>query len=223
METFLEYQVRKGHGHSDFDSDEDLNPWDEYNKSNSVSYLERKIQDQFSLYPEINLSAKIPYLDRQEGKAEKENPQFILQKQVKREYLKQMALVVNPSDIKMDEEAKIFKRYLRMSKKLAYSIKTQKQQKNMEPLFSRADYSEFDHFHFKQSIAMDLDVFEDHCNFDVESLDSESIRKKVKVELLHDMLAKKPHYARFFTELEDELTDTGFLAQGMLQKQMMQQ
>ena len=133
-----------------------------------------------------------------------------------------MALVINSNDIKMDQEAKIFKRYLRLSKKLAYSIKTQKQVKNMEPLFSRADYSEFDHFHFKQSIAMDLDVFEDHCNFDVDSLESESIRKKIKLELLQDMLTKKPHYARFFTELEDELAEAGFMAQGMLQKQMMQ-
>ena len=119
--------MRKGHGHSDFDSDEDQNPWDEYNKSNTVSYLERKIQDQFSQYPGINLNAKIPYLDRQENKTEKENPQTILQKQVKREYLKQMALVINSNEIKMDQEAKIFKRYLKMSKKLAYSIKTEKQ------------------------------------------------------------------------------------------------
>ena len=67
---------------------------------------------------------------------------------------------------------------------------------------------------------MDLDVFEDHCNFDVESLDSEKIQGRIKVELLHDMLKKKPHYARFFTELEEEL-DSGVKSQGMVQKQMM--
>jgi len=33
----------KGHGHSDFDSDEDKNPFEEYNKSDQVTFLEKKI------------------------------------------------------------------------------------------------------------------------------------------------------------------------------------
>ena len=74
METFLEYQVRKGHAHSDFDSDEDANPWDEYNNSTKVSYLDKKVHDQFSVYPSLNINPKIPWLDRQENKVEKEDP-----------------------------------------------------------------------------------------------------------------------------------------------------
>ena len=126
VETFLEYQVRKGHGHSDFDSDEDPNPWDEYNNSTKVSYLDKKVQDQFSVYPSLNINPKIPWLDRQENKVEKEDPQTILNKQVKRHYLKTMAQVMAPNEVKMDQEAKIYKRYLKLPKKLAYSIKTQK-------------------------------------------------------------------------------------------------
>ena len=86
----------------------------------------------------------------------------------------------------------------------------------MEPLFSRVDYNEFDHFNFKQAIACDVETFEAYSKFDIDSLESESVLKQIKVDLLKDMLTQKPHYARFFTELEDELIDAGFLAHGKL-------
>ena len=41
----------------------------------------------------------------------------------------------------------------------------------------------------------------------MESLESECIRKQIKMSLLDEMLRKKPHYAKFFTELEDEMED----------------
>ena len=53
----------------------------------------------------------------------------------------------------------------------------------------------------------DIEIFNKHSNFDVESLDSEAIRKQIKISLLQEMLKKKPHYAKYFTELEEEMDD----------------
>ena len=53
----------------------------------------------------------------------------------------------------------------------------------------------------------DLEIFQKHANFDVESLDTEVIRKQIKIDLLQQMLAVKPHYAKHFTELEEEIED----------------
>lgn len=53
----------------------------------------------------------------------------------------------------------------------------------------------------------DLEVFKNYASFDVESLDSEAIRKQLKMDILKQMLASKPHYAKHFTELEDEMDD----------------
>lgn len=50
-------------------------------------------------------------------------------------------------------------------------------------------------------------MFNKHANFDVESLDSEVIRKEIRISLLQEMLRKKPHYAKHFTELEEDLNE----------------
>ena len=56
----------------------------------------------------------------------------------------------------------------------------------------------------------DIEIFNKHSNFDVESLDSEAIRKQIKISLLQEMLKKKPHYAKYFTELEEDIGDDQF-------------
>ena len=44
-----------GHPHSDFDSDRDGDPWDEYNKIDTFTSLESKIKKKLNQYPHIDL------------------------------------------------------------------------------------------------------------------------------------------------------------------------
>lgn len=74
-------------------------------------------------------------------------------------------------------------------------------------MYRRADYSEFNYCNNKRVLEDDFEVFNKHSSFDVESLDSEKLRNQIKISLLQEMLRKKPHYAKYFTELEDEMDD----------------
>lgn len=76
----------------------------------------------------------------------------------------------------MGDEVKLFQRYLRLNKKLAYSKNWDKQSKIIDPLYSRSCYADFDSRYSKDVLQDDFEIFEKHANFDVESLDSEAIR-----------------------------------------------
>ena len=78
LDVFVQFQLRRGHGHSDFDSDEDKNPWDEFNKTDTFTYLENKIAKKLHQYPEIELHSKIPWVDKDESGKKKEDPPTIL-------------------------------------------------------------------------------------------------------------------------------------------------
>ena len=66
-----------GHPHSDFDSDREGDPWDEYNKIDTFTSLETKIKKKLNQYPHIDLQSYIPYLNdnHHEKKSKKEDPQ----------------------------------------------------------------------------------------------------------------------------------------------------
>ena len=55
-----------------------------------------------------------------------------------------MAQIHRCQQINMNDEVKLFKRYLRLNKKLALSKNWDKQRRIVEPIFGRADYAEFD-------------------------------------------------------------------------------
>ena len=118
-----------------------------------------------------------------------------------------MSLLLNNNQIKMTEEVKLFQRYLRLNKKLAFSKNWDKQKRIVDSTYGRDDYGVFDYINSKEILKDDFEVFNTYSNFDVESLESECIRKQIKMSLLDEMLKKKPHYAKFFTELEDEMED----------------
>ena len=45
----------------------------------------------------------------------------------------------------MNDEVKIFKRYLRLNKKLAYTKNWDKSKKIVDPTYKRSDYSDFNY------------------------------------------------------------------------------
>ena len=77
----------------------------------------------------------------------------------------------------MKDEVKIFQRYLRLNKKLAFSKNWDKQKRIIDPTYRRGDYSEFNYTNKKQALKDDMEAFVKYSKFDVESLDSEAIRK----------------------------------------------
>ena len=115
--------VKHGHAHSDFDSERDGDPWDEYNKVDRFTSLETKLGKKLNQFPHIDLHSRIPYLNDKQGKKDrkKEDPQQLLYKKVAKEHRKQMSIIHNCNQIKMSDEVKIFQRYLRLNKKLAFS------------------------------------------------------------------------------------------------------
>ena len=115
--------VKHGHAHSDFDSERDGDPWDEYNKVDRFTSLETKLAKKLNQFPHIDLHSRIPYLNDKQGKKDrkKEDPQQLLYKKVAKEHRKQMSIIHNCNQIKMSDEVKIFQRYLRLNKKLAFS------------------------------------------------------------------------------------------------------
>lgn len=119
-----------------------------------------------------------------------------------------MSIIHNCKKINMRDEVKLFQRYLRLNKKLAFSKDWSKQRKIVDSLYERDHYQEFSHLNNKKMLEDDLEAFSNYSNFDVESLQSEVIRKDIKISLLQEMLKKKPHYAKYFTELEEDLDDT---------------
>lgn len=88
-----------------------------------------------------------------------------------------MSNIHNCNQIKMKEEVKLFQRYLRLNKKLAFSKNWDKQKRIIEPTYRRTDYAEFNYTNNKQVLMDDIEIFNKHSNFDVESLESEAIRK----------------------------------------------
>ena len=88
-----------------------------------------------------------------------------------------MSLIHNTKPIKMSDEVKLFQRYLRLNKKLAYSKNWDKQRKIIEPQFGRSNYSEFNARNNRDILQDDFEIFQKHANFDVESLESEVVRK----------------------------------------------
>ena len=82
--------VKQGHAHSDFDSERDGDPWDEYNKVDRFTSLEAKLAKKLNQYPHIDLHSKTPYLNDRSGKKDrkKEDPQQILYKKVAKEHRK---------------------------------------------------------------------------------------------------------------------------------------
>ena len=89
--------VKQGHGHSDFDSERDGNPWDEYNKVDRFTSLENKLGKKLNQYPHIDLHSRTPYLNDKQGKKDqkKEDPQQLLYKKVAKEHRKQMSIIHN--------------------------------------------------------------------------------------------------------------------------------
>jgi len=49
-----------------------------------------------------------------------------------------------------------------------------------------------------------LETFARHANFDVESLESEEILRQIRKSKLEQMLEKKPHYAKYFSDEEEK-------------------
>ena len=97
-EDFLQgVLVKHGHGHSDFDSERDGNPWDEYNKVDRFTSLENKLGKKLNQYPHIDLHSRTPYLNDKQGKKDqkKEDPQQLLYKKVAKEHRKQMSIIHN--------------------------------------------------------------------------------------------------------------------------------
>ena len=105
----------------------------------------------------------------------------------------------------MADEVKLFHRYLRLNKKLAFTKNWDKQRKIVQPIYSRMDYSKFDFTNNQEWLKEDFETFQKHSTFDVESLESEQIRNQLKVNLQAQMLKKKPHYRKYFSD--DELED----------------
>ena len=68
----------------------------------------------------------------------------MLHKQAMKEYLRQMSQIHNCNEVKMRDEAKLFQRYLRLSKKLAFAKNVTKQEKIVQATYKRADYADFD-------------------------------------------------------------------------------
>lgn len=81
----------------------------------------------------------------------------------------------------MSEEVKLFQRYMRLNKKLAYGKNEKKQKRIVAPLFKREDYGTFDYSNGQNILKDDLEIFKTYASFDVESLDSEAIRKQLKI------------------------------------------
>eukprot|EP00354_Favella_ehrenbergii_P007121 CAMPEP_0170458434 /NCGR_PEP_ID=MMETSP0123-20130129/5405_1 /TAXON_ID=182087 /ORGANISM="Favella ehrenbergii, Strain Fehren 1" /LENGTH=77 /DNA_ID=CAMNT_0010722581 /DNA_START=427 /DNA_END=660 /DNA_ORIENTATION=+ len=76
----------------------------------------------------------------------------------------------------MKDEVKLFHRYLRLNKKLAYSKNWDKQRRIVEPIYGREDYATFDFGNNQEMLKDDFEAFRKHSSFDVESLESEQIR-----------------------------------------------
>ena len=115
-----------------------------------------------------------------------------------------MAQIYKCKTFRMEDEVKTYKRYLKLPKKIAFSKDWDKQRRIIDPSYDRADYSNFNYENSKDILKDDFEVFKEHANFDVESLESEKIRENIKVNLLSEMLRKKPHYAKYFPDLEEE-------------------
>ena len=179
--SFLRNFVNLGHAHSDADSERDGDPWDEFNKTDKYTCLEKKLSKKINQFPHIDLHSRTPYLDDHKSKKQKkrEDPKQILQKMVSKEHQRQMAQIHNCNQIKMGEEVKLFQRYLRLNKKLAFSKNWDKQRRIVEPMLRRHDYAEFDFSHSQDMLKADLAVFQKYANFDVESLESEEIRQQI--------------------------------------------
>ena len=52
----------------------------------------------------------------------------------------------------------------------------------------------------------DFEDFRHHCAFNVDMLDAEMVRQRIKIKLMKDLLQRKPHYKKFFPNLEEEIT-----------------
>ena len=68
----------------------------------------------------------------------------------------------NSNMFNMKEEEKVYNRFLRMPKKLAYGKDTSKSKRIIEPMYTAGDYHEFDHIQRKQEMEMDFEAFRDH-------------------------------------------------------------
>ena len=102
---------------------------------------------------------------------------------IKRDFLKKMEYsIVGNSQINLKEEERIYKRFLKLPKKLAYGKDTSKAKKIVDPLFALSDYCDFDTYQMKLDLSSDFSVFKEHCNFSIESLDSEKKYKQVRMD-----------------------------------------
>ena len=59
----------------------------------------------------------------------------------------------------MTDEVKLYKRYLRLNKKLALSKNWEKQRRIVEPIYGRSDYEKFDFVNHQEILQDDLAVF----------------------------------------------------------------
>ena len=62
-----------GHAHSDYDSERDGDPWDEYNKIDRFTSLDSKIGKKLNSFPHIDMHSRIPYVHDRNAASKKEN------------------------------------------------------------------------------------------------------------------------------------------------------
>ena len=161
-DDYLMLQARlQGHTHSDLDCELDRDPWEEYNKTDKHTSLEQKLSRKLNQYPRIDLHSRTPYLnetERHKGK-EKDDPQKMLYERLAKEHKKSMASLYKWNQIKMEDEVKTFKRYLKLPMKLAYGKNPKKQRRIIDPTVKLEDFSEFDSKHCKDILKDDFEVF----------------------------------------------------------------
>ena len=89
-EAFVGAWLKQGHAHSDFDSERDGDPWDEYNKIDQFTSLETKLAKKLNQFPHIDLHSRTPYLNENQNhkSKNKEDPQKLLYKKVAKEHRK---------------------------------------------------------------------------------------------------------------------------------------
>jgi hypothetical protein len=72
-------------------------------------------------YPFIELHSRVPWLDKTaESKTEREDPAMLLHKKVLKEYMREMEKQVKVETFNPQDEVQLYKRFLKMPKKLAY-------------------------------------------------------------------------------------------------------